>query len=211
MTLIAQNIQIQSAKRTLGELDYLIRDGDEVVHLEVAVKFYLSVTAGDHEYWVGPALRDRLDLKVRKLRERQLPIVETEGCVRWLKEKGLPQPTVQRVMLKGGLFSRETSLSGSGAKNDGWSWGRLTDFRDTDDFLWEVLRKPNWFAGCRGEGGAMSWQGLVESVECEWENFRAPVMVVRRSKLEGNPEVSRHFVVPKDWYGRALEMVQNSP
>lgn len=36
-----RNLQIKKNKRTTGEIDFLITDGEEQLHLEVAVKFYL--------------------------------------------------------------------------------------------------------------------------------------------------------------------------
>lgn len=42
LQLLGKSLQIFNDKRlTLGELDYLIKYGDRVIHLELAVKFYM--------------------------------------------------------------------------------------------------------------------------------------------------------------------------
>ncbi|MGY4489928.1 DUF1853 family protein [Pseudomonas sp. TE3610] len=75
--LIAANLPIRREGHTLGELDILLRDGDGVHHLELAIKLYLGPQAGDgHDpaHWLGPGSHDRLDRKLSHLADHQLPI-----------------------------------------------------------------------------------------------------------------------------------------
>ncbi|MGC1331395.1 DUF1853 family protein [Pseudomonas sp.] len=75
--LIAANLPIRREGHTLGELDILLRDGDGVHHLELAIKLYLGPQAGDgHDpsHWLGPGSHDRLDRKLAHLHDHQLPI-----------------------------------------------------------------------------------------------------------------------------------------
>ncbi len=57
-----------------GELDFVIRDGRSVVHIECAVKFFLSQPsiAASLNSFIGPGGQDRLDLKYHKMRDIQL-------------------------------------------------------------------------------------------------------------------------------------------
>ncbi len=81
--LLAHNLPIRNNERTLGELDIVyrcLRTG-RIFHLELAVKFYLyRATPGDAtipaSFWYGPELRDRFDLKLAHMRERQLTIAQ---------------------------------------------------------------------------------------------------------------------------------------
>lgn len=64
---------------TLGECDYLIFDKttQALQHWEVAVKFYLGLslpTAPESVTWLGPNLKDRLDLKLYHTLNHQLPL-----------------------------------------------------------------------------------------------------------------------------------------
>ncbi|MEZ5536962.1 MAG: DUF1853 family protein [Thiolinea sp.] len=73
-TLLVKQHPIRDKHTTLGEIDFIIRDNrsGEIIHLEVAVKFYLG-----HNHlcnmgnWHGPELKDRLDLKFNRLRQHQ--------------------------------------------------------------------------------------------------------------------------------------------
>jgi len=76
--LIAQNIQIMEAlakgSHTLGEIDFIIRHlkTDEVIHLEVAVKFYLGSPPYDNPMrWFGTNTKDQLGKKVDHLKQHQ--------------------------------------------------------------------------------------------------------------------------------------------
>src|SRR3546814_5812329 len=74
--LIAANLPIRHQGQTLGELDLLLRDGDGIHHLELAIKLYLGPQNGNGEeaaQWLGPGCHDRLALKLAHLRENQLP------------------------------------------------------------------------------------------------------------------------------------------
>jgi hypothetical protein len=75
--LIAANLPIRHQGHTLGELDLLLRDGEGVHHLELAIKLYLGPRQGnghDASQWLGPGCHDRLDRKLAHLHEHQLPI-----------------------------------------------------------------------------------------------------------------------------------------
>ena len=60
---------VQLGKRTAGEIDLLVERAGEVLHLELAVKFYLS-TSGSAQWdtWVGVDPVDRLDIKLDKFK-----------------------------------------------------------------------------------------------------------------------------------------------
>jgi hypothetical protein len=75
--MMAANLSIRVAGRTLGELDMLLRDRDGIHHVELAIKLYLGPQDGDGEdsaNWLGPGCNDRLDLKLQHLDQHQLPI-----------------------------------------------------------------------------------------------------------------------------------------
>lgn len=76
--ILAENLQIQDGKRTIGELDALILDKGKPIHLEIVYKFYLfDPHENDNElsHWIGPNRKDSLLQKLEKLREKQLPLL----------------------------------------------------------------------------------------------------------------------------------------
>lgn len=75
--LLAANLPVRQGGHTLGELDLLLRDGEGVHHLELAIKLYLGpehAAGEDAGNWLGPASEDRLGLKLEHLRRHQLPL-----------------------------------------------------------------------------------------------------------------------------------------
>jgi hypothetical protein len=73
--VIERNLQIQIDRhQTVGELDYLLRDRERegLVHLELAVKFYLAVDSEDGMMFPGPDARDDYYRKLKRLRAHQL-------------------------------------------------------------------------------------------------------------------------------------------
>ena len=106
--ILAENIQIQDGKRTIGELDVLLTLKDCPIHLEVIYKFYLyDPEEGNNElsHWIGPNKKDSLLEKLDKLKNRQLPLLyhpKTEPLLTYLKIKR--DDIKQQVLFKGQLY-----------------------------------------------------------------------------------------------------------
>ncbi len=104
--LIDNNLQIIIGGETLGEIDFIVLDQltKQVMHWEVAIKFYLGVgDTSEMSHWHGPNLRDRLDLKVEHLLHRQSVITRDPRVIQWLKQRGI-QIDGCAVILKGRLY-----------------------------------------------------------------------------------------------------------
>ncbi len=72
--LLLSQFPLRNQHRTLGEIDYLVRDlsTGKIIHIEVAVKFYLGKDGlNDMANWHGPGLQDRLDKKFDHLCNHQ--------------------------------------------------------------------------------------------------------------------------------------------
>lgn len=75
--LCLDNFQIIENNRTIGAPDFLISSSvfKDVVHLEVALKFYLCHgDAAIPSHFIGPSGKDNLLKKLNKLRQNQLPL-----------------------------------------------------------------------------------------------------------------------------------------
>ena len=107
--IIEENIQIKRDKRTIGELDLLLLKDNEPIHLEIAYKFYLYDTRATYsnplEYWIGPNRNDSLSQKIKKLNEKQLPLLHKAETVSFLKNLNInPFDVKQYVNLKAQLY-----------------------------------------------------------------------------------------------------------
>lgn len=108
ISLLAENIQIQDSKLTLGELDCLLLRNNEPIHLEVVYKFYLydaSVGNSEIECFIGPNKKDSLIEKLTKLKDKQLPLLYSGACKPYLEELNLRSEDIeQQVYFKAQLF-----------------------------------------------------------------------------------------------------------
>jgi uncharacterized protein len=104
--LLARNEVITGQGATLGELDLLVEDLElgEVVHLEVACKYYLGTgRSAAPEKWMGITPADTLAAKVGAM-NRQLGLTDTAEGRHWLRSRGFRQPDQRLIVLKGYLF-----------------------------------------------------------------------------------------------------------
>jgi hypothetical protein len=106
--ILAENVQIQKEKQTVGELDALIELDKELIHLEIVYKFYLhdaSLGTSEIEQWIGPNRNDSLIEKITKLKNKQLPLLYSSECKPILEALDLNAVMVkQRVLFKAQLF-----------------------------------------------------------------------------------------------------------
>mgnify|MGYP001815327630 CR=1 FL=1 len=108
ITILAENIQIQNNRITLGELDCLLLKDDKPIHLEIIYKFYLydaSIGNSEIEHFIGPNRTDSLIEKLDKLKEKQLPLLYSDACKHYLHEFNLEARSIsQQVYFKAQLF-----------------------------------------------------------------------------------------------------------
>ena len=106
--IIQKNFQIIENKVTLGELDLLFLNENSPIHLEIIYKFYLydkSVGETEIEHWIGPNRNDSLSNKLRKLTEKQLPLLHNPFTKKRLIEVDIDYDYVQKVCFKAQLFT----------------------------------------------------------------------------------------------------------
>ena len=108
ISVLAENIQIQDGKITLGELDCLLLKNNKPIHLEVIYKFYLydaSVGESEIDHFIGPNRKDSLKEKLTKLKEKQLPLLNSKSCKPYLEAFNLIAENIsQQVYFKAQLF-----------------------------------------------------------------------------------------------------------
>lgn len=106
--ILAENVQIQDGKRTIGELDALLMMKDHPIHLEIIYKFYVYDLNKDNDelsHWIGPNRKDSLLQKLDKLKNKQLPLLyhpKTQSVIKELKIN--VEEVKQQVLFKAQLF-----------------------------------------------------------------------------------------------------------
>ena len=96
--VIASTLQIQGEVATLGEIDYLIYDRkkEQVCHIELACKFYLydPTFKTQEARWIGPNRKDTLADKLRKLKQKQFPMLFASETEQVLMSLGITADSV---------------------------------------------------------------------------------------------------------------------
>jgi hypothetical protein len=205
-TWYVTNQIVKSERIVLGEYDLLWRDAAGALqHWEIAVKFYLQidVNAGFAGY-VGTMLRDRLDLKVSHLRDKQLRLSSTSAGAASLPVVG--EPVRARVLLKSWLFypAGVTPQFASGLSHQhlhGW-WGRWGELDLADDMYWQILPRLAWLSPVLTLDASIlrCKPDFVVHLTAYFNQSQVPVLVAGLSCIEDVwHEQTRGFITPLGW------------
>ncbi|MFM2484091.1 DUF1853 family protein [Celerinatantimonas yamalensis] len=104
--LIASNYPIQEGKKTQGAIDLLIADHQkqQIIHLELAVKFYMQFYQSGWQGWFGPNPTDQFSKKLAWMLTHQLPI-GFHPTIQKLRLQFPHYQFVQRMLMQGRLFT----------------------------------------------------------------------------------------------------------
>lgn len=107
--VLCENLQIVADKKTLGELDFILRERatNKLIHVELAGKIYLYDPAltGELSRWIGPNRKDSLQRKIQKLKDKQFPLLNHGATRNILKNQALPVAGMtQKSCFKARLF-----------------------------------------------------------------------------------------------------------
>jgi len=107
LSRLASNLQIfDDNKRTIGEMDYVLfdRENEIHIHLELAVKFYLARRAPEGWIYPGPNATDNWHRKLKHMRARQLVLAQTEPARKFLSEQFDIKDIQAQYLIYGCLF-----------------------------------------------------------------------------------------------------------
>jgi hypothetical protein len=229
--LLAHHVQVNShdsktnARQTLGELDALTLIDGNYVHIELAIKFYLLTPNKSGRQacdWIGPQTRDRLDLKMDTLSQKQLPFLHHPETQKLLMRQGLSHCYEPALGLKGYLFKpldvkvqlpSESSSSLASPPLMG-SWIHASDIdrvlhTQGTNGRWCIINKHEWL----GPFYSQEANDLLDPQQTRsaiHQHFHLPVennskhpyalmLVSIKDSLAGYQEQARFFVVPDGW------------
>jgi uncharacterized protein len=220
--LVAHGLQVRADKTdTVGEFDFLLRDGAALVHLELATKFYLlegdaaAFAARDGaqlDCLVGPNLADSLGAKMRKIIGRQLKLGSHPAA-----QLVLPQAVAAaQAMVKGWLFYRHGAvppLAGIAAAHCHGFWCTLDELPSLNAEHFVVLPRLQWLAPLKidASAGVLSRAALHEKLRAQFSGTAIPMPVLVASVRQDKDwllEQDRGFIVPPAWRARAAERRQ---
>ena len=225
--LLDHHIQVSQDKQTLGELDILARNitHNQDFHIELAVKFFLRQpnTKGPYlEHWLGPQSRDRLDLKLNKLANKQLPFLHHSVTQAELHTRGLPCEPQQALVLKGYLFepwqdkpsSLHSSINAQVTRSN-WLYQHQVSQLKPTNVNWVVLPKHDWLGSYYHNNATRSLtlldhKTMVQYVEHHFShNYDSQpytLMLAALSDISGELlEQERFMVVHNNWPNEATK------
>lgn len=212
--LHAHGLQVRAAKnQTIGEFDFLLRQGDALVHWEFATKLYLLESGGrgqQADYFVGPNLADTLGAKIRKIMDQQLLLSQHPAA-----QAQLPRPVgLAQALIKGWLFYhgetpppiRPEGISHGHCKG---FWCSLQEARQLSAPHYAVLARLDWLAPAKlPRPAALGHGALMQMLDLHFQANDSPVLValLEEDGKGGQDcllETDRGFIVPDDWRSRA--------
>ena len=106
--LLYENIQVIENKKTIGEIDFIIEELDtkQVIHMELAYKFYLfdpNISDEPLNNWIGPNRNDSLKDKLEKLKTKQFPLLN-HNCTKQIFNTIKTEEATQALCLLVSLF-----------------------------------------------------------------------------------------------------------
>ena len=213
--LIAHNLPVRDAGRTIGEFDciYFCRERRRHVHLELAVKFYLGLASpgktrnySQWRDWVGPSSRDRLDKKINRLTGHQIKLGIHPASAPVLRSLAIDD-LLREIEIKGYLFSPlGNPMAPPLAFAHGQQlrpWLRLEEFSEMPPAIrsedYQVLPRLNWLSPVSANSGNETVAGpaLIRDLEGAMATDGRPRLVAAVDQ-DGN-ETNRFFVVGQHW------------
>ncbi len=209
LNIIAQNLQLQDDKQTVGELDLVFEYLGKFYHWELSVKFYANTFQKNSEAsWVGPLKKDTLQRKFNRLFEHQLPLITRAREV-------LDIPTQTKInsypFVKGVLFHHVNSFGDDQALPQ-----RVNPLCLQKKWL-EVKNIENYFTSLPSHFAVLSkLQWFSETVYEDWHILRSQHQILEILKQTNRPQLiafanfsknapqpeevlDRYFIMPDDW------------
>lgn len=222
--LITKNLLVTKDRRTLGEMDfvYYCQQRQQHVHLETAVKFYLGVpdnsaqqspenASSQWSQWFGPGCKDRLDIKLNRMIDKQTQLSTTEEGSSTLEKLGVAQPQ-REICLKGYFFYPfNETMHPPQQSHHNHSRGYWLPFQSINclepQSAWHIMKKEQWLAPAslnpkrlKVSSTLLNRKNLNSEIESRLSDNPFPIMVANIQASNGGfIEQGRYFITPDDW------------
>lgn len=196
--VLAHSIQLVEYKQTLGELDFIVKslDNDEIIHIELAYKFYLldPNMDGPIEGLVGPNRSDAFTYKLHKTKHKQMPLLYSDAARNTLKID--VDKVVQKVAFYGQLYL-PLDLKGKdlGVLNPNCVKGYYIDLDRFVDgafnaFKFHFPTKSEWIHIPYQDVKWMNHESAIRLIKERHSVYRSPMLWVDR----GDGKIDKVFV-----------------
>ena len=224
--LVAHGLQVRASRNdTVGEFDFLLRDGGRLLHWEFATKFYLMAAPDGapaaqglgapaenrFHHLIGPNLADTLGIKMHKILDRQLALARHPAA-----RSLLPQAVDDaQALVKGWLFYRDgiaPVIDGIAARHNRGFWCPLAQTGSLAGGAYVIVPRMSWLAPLKAACASMEVCEPARLQAAVAERFAiqaAPLLVAAVDEENGwLIERRRGFIVPDDWLAQAASRRQ---
>jgi len=193
--LLHHSILIKNGVKTLGEIDFILKDREQpsLLQVELTYKFYLidSTISDPIHQLIGPNRRDLFLQKITKIRDGQFNVPLSPPGRDRLRGLEIDSETlVQQACFKAQLFIPYHAVSMPvGPFNQhciAGFWIRFRDF-DTDafkEFTYCLPTKDEWLLTPYDTGSWMAHNELLIEVYSSMRKQRAPMVWMKKHSIE---------------------------
>ena len=183
--IVLHNLQVWQGKRTLGEIDFILKDTnrDKLIHVELSYKFYIidPEVSDPIQSLIGPNKRDKFSIKMEKMKSKQFPLLHSVEGAKALKDKGIDHSEIEhQSCFKAQLFQAYGSVDVKlGTLNQNCLAGYWLRF---DEFKKSEFVKAQFYMPSKSE-----WVTQVQD-QVEWKSHvEIMIDLVKRLKKESAP------------------------
>lgn len=200
--VVLYNLPIQNDERTLGEIDFILKDRttEKLIHVELTYKFYLidtGISEPVHSL-IGPNRRDTFFAKMEKIKNKQFPLIHSTEGIKALRGHGIDHSKIEhQCCFKAQLFKpygdkginigelNEDCLAGY--------WLRLDDFSKPEfaDAQFYLPSKTEWVIEPHNQVAWKSHSEIVTDINQSLLQERAPMVWLKNA----DGEFEKLFVV----------------
>lgn len=185
VTWVAENLQIQNERRTIGELDALYYLNKQLIHLEIVYKFYLYDTLETYNtplaYWIGPNRKDTLLYKLEKLKNKQFPLLYKTETQQQLANYNLNiEAFTQQTCFKAQLYlPYKNTMSSIAPLNENCISGFYISFQDMSIFehlKFYIPEKLDWLIEPHNQVEWHSYNSAKKLIKTHIKANRSPLV-----------------------------------
>lgn len=200
--LLLYNLPIRDEKRTLGEIDFILKDiiSHQIIHIELTYKFYLldpEIPESIHRL-IGPNRRDRFFDKMQKIKKEQFPLLHSKAGAKALAEQGIDHLEIKhQCCFKAQIYvpylQKNIDLGLLNKEAITGYWLRLKDFTsfDSTNDQFYIPTKSAWVIAPHEQVTWKSKEVILLEIKIKLEEKRA-LMIWRK---KASDEFEKLFIV----------------
>lgn len=193
--ILLYNLQIQQAARTLGEIDFILKDKlrDKLIHVELTYKFYLihpEISEPKHQI-IGPNKRDRFYAKMEKIKQKQFPLLHSPEGAKALSDNKINHLEIEhQCCFKGQLFlPYQNQTVDLGALNTACLagyWLRPKAFNQPEfaNAQFYLPSKSEWVIAPHDQVAWKSHPEIVDEIKARLLKENAPMLWLKNAEAE---------------------------